>query len=318
MGVGCVCALGTRRHIRGQDRLSGRLPGCDDLSGVTGFGKRIDERWNLWGSYAFERRAAAPAGVKYPGISNDAFSQDGHTLTANVEYTVSERVSVNAGSSLRYGDVVSTTSAGGYLYASSKAIADDPTFGPYEYAYRLNGTTWLLKTWRGLFAHHAQFDRVRLPAIRDACSRRQQLRQFDARNHLELSLLMHKILAMVALLACAAPHAAELQVRVTDHKGELVADAVILAVPLDPKNAQRGKLAGDAVDQVDKQFVPYVKPVLVGATVRFRTATTFDTRCIPSPRPRSSSCPCTAERMRRPSFSTSPGWWSWGATFTIG
>jgi plastocyanin len=79
---------------------------------------------------------------------------------------------------------------------------------------------------------------------------------------------MHKILAMVALLACAAPHAAELQVRVTDHRGKLVADAVVLAVPLDPKNAQHGKLA-DAVDQVDKQFVPYVKPVLVGATVRF-------------------------------------------------
>jgi hypothetical protein len=105
-------------------------------------GKRIDERWNLWGSYAFERRAAAPAGIKYPGISNDAFSQDGRTFTANVEYTVSERVFVSAGSLLRHGDVVSSTRAGGNLYASSKAIADDPTFGPYWYAYRLNGTTY--------------------------------------------------------------------------------------------------------------------------------------------------------------------------------
>ncbi len=80
---------------------------------------------------------------------------------------------------------------------------------------------------------------------------------------------MRTILPMVALLACAALHAAELHVRVMDHKGKQVADAVVLAVPVDPKNAQRGKLAADAVDQVDKQFVPYVKPILVGATVRF-------------------------------------------------
>jgi hypothetical protein len=105
-------------------------------------GKRIDERWNLWGSYALERRAAAPAGVKYPGISNDAFSQDGGTVTANVEYTVNERVFVSAGALWRHGDVVSTTMAGGNLYASAKAIADDPTFGPYWYAYRLDGTTY--------------------------------------------------------------------------------------------------------------------------------------------------------------------------------
>jgi hypothetical protein len=108
-------------------------------------GKRIDERWNLWGGYVFERRAAAPAGIKYPGISNDAFSQDGHTFTANAEYAVSERVSVSAGSSWRRGDVVSTTTQGGYLYASAKAIADDPTFGPYAYAYRLNGTSYSVR-----------------------------------------------------------------------------------------------------------------------------------------------------------------------------
>jgi hypothetical protein len=108
-------------------------------------GKRIDDRWNLWGSYGFERRDAAPAGIKYPGVSNDAFSQDGHSVTANVEYLASERVSLSAGSLLRRGDVVSTTTAGGYLYASATAIADDPTFGPYAYAYRLDGTTYSVR-----------------------------------------------------------------------------------------------------------------------------------------------------------------------------
>jgi plastocyanin len=83
---------------------------------------------------------------------------------------------------------------------------------------------------------------------------------------------MHKTTAIALLwiwICAAAAQGAELRVSVKDHKGKPVADAVILAVPLDPKNALRGKPAADAVDQVDKQFVPYVKPVFVGATVRF-------------------------------------------------
>jgi plastocyanin len=77
-------------------------------------------------------------------------------------------------------------------------------------------------------------------------------------------------IALVWILVCAAAaHGAELRVSVKDHKGKPVADAVIVAVPLDSKNALRGKPAGEAVDQIDKQFVPYVKPVFVGATVRF-------------------------------------------------
>ena len=72
------------------------------------------------------------------------------------------------------------------------------------------------------------------------------------------------------ILACAAAaRAAELKVTVKDHKGKGVADAVILAVPVDPRNAQRVRPQPDAVDQVDKEFVPYVKPILVGSTVRF-------------------------------------------------
>jgi plastocyanin len=72
------------------------------------------------------------------------------------------------------------------------------------------------------------------------------------------------------ILACAtAAHAAELKVTVKDHKGKGVADAVVLAVPVDPRNAQRVRPQPDAVDQVDKEFVPYVKPIFVGSTVRF-------------------------------------------------
>src|SRR5882762_11809198 len=84
---------------------------------------------------------------------------------------------------------------------------------------------------------------------------------------------MNRLPAAVAgliLLWGATPgDAAELRALVKDHHGKLIADAVILAVPLDAKNAQRARPPADAIDQVDKQFVPYVKPVFVGAKVQF-------------------------------------------------
>src|SRR5580700_629359 len=84
---------------------------------------------------------------------------------------------------------------------------------------------------------------------------------------------MNKILAALAgltLIGTAAPGlGAELRVLVKDHHGKSVADAVVLATPSDSKIAQRAKTPVDAVDQVDKQFVPYVKPVFLGSKVRF-------------------------------------------------
>src|SRR5277367_1176847 len=84
---------------------------------------------------------------------------------------------------------------------------------------------------------------------------------------------MNRVLIAAAgltLLWGAAPgRAAELHVLVKDHHGKFVADAVVLATPLDPKTGFHGKSMPDAVDQVDKQFVPYVKPVFIGSKVRF-------------------------------------------------
>jgi hypothetical protein len=105
-------------------------------------GKRLEERWNLWAKYAFERRAATPAEVEVPGISSDAFSQAGRSFSAGVQYSLGERTSLSLGSILRHGDVVSTTQAPAYYFAGFKAIAPDPAFGPDAYAYRLNGTTY--------------------------------------------------------------------------------------------------------------------------------------------------------------------------------
>jgi plastocyanin len=84
---------------------------------------------------------------------------------------------------------------------------------------------------------------------------------------------MDKLFATIAglTLFCGAipGSAAELRVLVKDHHGKLVADAVVTATPADSKNAHLAKPPVDAVDQVDKQFVPYVKPVFVGAKIHF-------------------------------------------------
>src|SRR3984893_11686130 len=83
---------------------------------------------------------------------------------------------------------------------------------------------------------------------------------------------MIRSIAMLLALALAAARpgqAGELKILVRDQHGKLVADAVVVATPSDPKIAQRAKAPADAIDQVDKQFVPYVKPVFVGSLVRF-------------------------------------------------
>jgi plastocyanin len=83
---------------------------------------------------------------------------------------------------------------------------------------------------------------------------------------------MKTFLAVVLSLSslhCAPLCAAELQVLVKDHNGKPVVDAVALALPADPKIALRAQTPTAAVDQVDKQFVPYVKVVLIGSTIRF-------------------------------------------------
>jgi plastocyanin len=63
--------------------------------------------------------------------------------------------------------------------------------------------------------------------------------------------------------------AAELSAQISDQKGEPVADVVVLATPDDASLMAHAKPPSDAVDQVKKQFVPYVKAVYAGAMVSF-------------------------------------------------
>jgi hypothetical protein len=105
-------------------------------------GRRIDERWNLWAEYDFERRAARAQEEEVPGLSGDAFSEDSHNIAINLEYSLSERAVFALGLIGRHGDIVSTASPGPKVFYASQALAADPAFGPDFYAYRLTGTTY--------------------------------------------------------------------------------------------------------------------------------------------------------------------------------
>jgi len=76
-------------------------------------------------------------------------------------------------------------------------------------------------------------------------------------------------LVLAPLLGLGAPRAAEVQVHVRDGKGKAVADAVLVLVP-----AGRPPSAGEGsprivIDQVEKEFVPYVSAIRVGTLVTF-------------------------------------------------
>ena len=60
-------------------------------------GKRIDERWNFWAKYDFESRRATPAQAELYGVSSDAFSQDGRSFHAGLQYALSPRVDFEHG-----------------------------------------------------------------------------------------------------------------------------------------------------------------------------------------------------------------------------
>jgi hypothetical protein len=105
-------------------------------------GRRVDERWNLWAEYAFDRRASNPRMEEVLGLSGDAFSQDSHNLAANLEYSLNDRTFLALGLLARHGDVVSTTRESAKTYYDARALAEDPAFGPDAYAYKLTGTTY--------------------------------------------------------------------------------------------------------------------------------------------------------------------------------
>ena len=76
--------------------------------------------------------------------------------------------------------------------------------------------------------------------------------------------------AIVAVMVLAGVgEAAEITAVVKDQHGEPVADAVVVAVPRSAPPPRVARPVRDTVDQIDKEFVPYVKAVVVGSSVLF-------------------------------------------------
>jgi plastocyanin len=75
---------------------------------------------------------------------------------------------------------------------------------------------------------------------------------------------------MLAIISHGGPvFAGELRARVTDQAGQAVEDAVVMAKPVSAAGGAQAQRREEIVDQVDKEFIPYVMPVLVGSRVRF-------------------------------------------------
>jgi len=76
--------------------------------------------------------------------------------------------------------------------------------------------------------------------------------------------------ALLALaIIPAVAQAAQIAASVNDDSGRPVADAVVVAVPVDALRALPDRVPTRMVDQVDKEFVPKVLAVRVGTSVTF-------------------------------------------------
>lgn len=75
--------------------------------------------------------------------------------------------------------------------------------------------------------------------------------------------------ALGAILQALPAAAAVIHARVLDQAGNPVEDAVVLAKHPGEAAVAAPRLAEVSVDQVNKDFVPYVKPVVVGSRVHF-------------------------------------------------
>jgi len=63
--------------------------------------------------------------------------------------------------------------------------------------------------------------------------------------------------------------AGEVHAVIKDSEGHMLEDAVVTAMPLDSRNLPKQKTINQVVDQIDKEFVPYVMPVYVNSLVSF-------------------------------------------------
>lgn len=80
--------------------------------------------------------------------------------------------------------------------------------------------------------------------------------------------MMSRHVALLAGTLAAAAHAATLEVSVIDAAGQPLADAAVYATPAAGGSEARGRPTA-VIEQVDREFVPYVTVVQAGTAVTF-------------------------------------------------
>ena len=83
-----------------------------------------------------------------------------------------------------------------------------------------------------------------------------------------MSRLPAHLTSLLAIAAAPLCHAASVQAQVSDSSGKPLADAVVYAVAGAAHDARPSKTP-TAVEQIDREFVPYVTVVQTGTTVTF-------------------------------------------------
>src|SRR3984893_17708608 len=81
--------------------------------------------------------------------------------------------------------------------------------------------------------------------------------------------LLAGVLGLVFAAGPAHAQTAEIAATITDQQGGPVVDAVLVAVPVDGNLHSRERPRAGSIEQVDKEFLPRVTVVPVGASVRF-------------------------------------------------
>jgi hypothetical protein len=84
-----------------------------------------------------------------------------------------------------------------------------------------------------------------------------------------MTILKFKRWAAICLCFTSLAHAGEIRVSVKDQNAKPVEDAVLLLTPINPSKMPPLKPKDEVVDQIDKEFMPYVKPVVAGSKVFF-------------------------------------------------
>jgi plastocyanin len=81
--------------------------------------------------------------------------------------------------------------------------------------------------------------------------------------------LLAGVLGLVFAAGPAHAQTAEIAATITDQQGRPVVDAVLVAVPVDGNLHSRERPRAGSIEQVDKEFLPRVTVVPVGASVSF-------------------------------------------------